>query len=720
MASQPGGGCWQPSERLLTEALRQGAPRAFATGEPLDRGQLLRAPVRWPRPQLLDTIVAGPGPKAQNALAMLGADTIGGLLQHLPRTASVAKAIEDLTIGESATIVVYVETIRSRPVRRRGMRPMVEASLSDGTGRLQAAFFNQPWLVDRYRPGTRLLVQGVVQPGGKLRLSGHAPTSLQPGSAEGAATYPATDGIGSTQIAALVAEHLSCAHDLTETLPGRLRADQALCGVADAYTAMHSGAMEGGRQRLAFEELLVEQLVQRRLRDMPRAGLVATALAEPPTLTKRWREDLLPFTPTEDQHRAIAELDAELAREEPMQRLLLGDVGAGKTVVAVHAMLRAAEHGRQAALMAPTETLARQHFRTLQQLVPGELLPMALLTGSTKAADRRRILYALRGGQLGLVIGTHALIEDPVVFHALSVVVIDEQHRFGVRQRARLEAKAPTGRTPHVLHLTATPIPRTQRLLEFGAIDVTELRGLPRGRQPIETHIAETGEDRERAYTLLREQVAAGRQAFVVCPLVEDSEELEARSATAEFLRLQEGPLRGLRLELMHGQMPPADKEAAMARFVAGEAQVLIATTVIEVGIDVPNATVMLIEDAERFGISQLHQLRGRVGRGAHGGSCVLFGRERSPRLKALAEHRDGFALAEIDLRLRGEGELTGVRQSGMARYRAARLPDDEVLLERAHIAADAILAEDPSLTSPSYALLGLEVESIRQSRVAA
>jgi ATP-dependent DNA helicase RecG len=696
------------------------AARGFADGQPLDRGQLLRAPVRWPRPAHLDEVVHGPGPKAQTALQTLGADTVGGLLQHLPRTASVASTIEELAIGESATIVVVVESIRSRPVRRRGMRPMVEATVGDGTGKLKVAFFNQPWLVDRYRPGTRLLVQGVIQPGGKLRLAGHAPTQLTPGSAEGAATYPASEGITSTQIAALVQQHLPKARDLVEVLPGRIRASERLAGVADATVAMHVGAMESGRRRLAFEELLTEQLVQRRLRDLPREGLVATPLAEAPTLTRRWREELLPFAPTDDQARAIGELDGELAREVPMQRLLLGDVGAGKTVVAVHAMLRAAEHGRQAALMAPTETLARQHFRTLQELVPGELLPMALLTASTKAADRKRILYALRGGQLGIVIGTHALLEDPVQFHALSVVVIDEQHRFGVRQRARLEAKAPEGRTPHVLHLTATPIPRTQRLLEFGAVDVTELRALPRGRQPIVTHVAETADDREHAYHLLREQVAEGRQAFVVCPLVADSEELEARSAIAEFERLGAGPLRGLHLELLHGQMPAPEKEAAMARFVSGAAQVLVATTVIEVGIDVPNATVMLIEDAERFGIAQLHQLRGRVGRGAYGGTCVLFGQARSPRLKALVEHRDGFRLAEIDLQLRGEGELTGLKQSGMARYRAARLPDDEDLLERAHVIADDLLSVDPALTAPEHVLLGQAVEEIRRSRIAA
>lgn len=695
--------------------------RGFATGEPVDRGTLLRAPVRWPRPSVLQRAVAGPGPKAQAALEQLGADTVGGLLQQLPRTASVAKPIAALAIGESATIVAVVDTIRSRPVRRRGMRPVVEAKLTDGTGFLHAAFFNQPWLVDRYRPGTRLLVQGVVQPGGKLRLSGHAPTQQQPGSAEGAATYPVTAGISSTQLAALVAEHSEALVHIPELLPGWVRARLGLCGVAEALSGMHRGALEGGRRRLAFEELLIEQLVQRRLRDLPRGKLVARGLDEPPTLTRRWREELLAFELTADQQRAIAELDREMAGTLPMQRLLLGDVGAGKTVVAVHAMLRAAEHGRQAALLAPTETLARQHFRTLQSLLSEELLlPVELLTGSTKAGDRKRILHGLASGQLGLVIGTHALLEDPVVFHALSVVVIDEQHRFGVRQRARLEAKAPPGQTPHVLQMTATPIPRTQRLLEFGAVDVTELRALPSGRRPVSTDVAETAEDREYAYDTLRDAVAEGRQAFVVCPLVEDSDELEARSATAEFERLRNGPLAGLSLELLHGQMSSADKESAMARFVSGSAHVLVATTVIEVGIDVPNATVMLIEDAERFGLAQLHQLRGRVGRGVHGGHCILLGRATSPRLKAMVEHHDGFALAEIDLRLRGEGELTGVRQSGMARYRAARLPEDAELLERASEVADALVETDPALQDPVNAMLGRLVEEVRESRVAA
>ncbi len=427
------------------------------------------------------------------------------------------------------------------------------------------------------------------------------------------------------------------------------------------------------------------------------------------------------------------ELDADLARDLPMQRLLMGEVGSGKTVVALHAMLRAVEHGRQAALMAPTETLAEQHFATVTSLLPGSgetgLLAelrdppvprAALLTGSATAAHRREVLAQLASGELGLVVGTHALIEEPVAFADLGVVVVDEQHRFGVRQRAALDAKAPPGLSPHVLHMTATPIPRTLRLASFGALDVTELRELPRGRRPIATHVCSTERERARAYERIREELAAGRQAYVVCPLVEESEALQARAATEEFERLREGELRDFEVELLHGQLKPADKAAAMARFSSGEAQVLVATTVIEVGIDVPNATVMVVEDAERYGISQLHQLRGRVGRGEHPSLCLLFGPRESRRLQALADHRDGFRLAEIDLELRGEGELTGTRQSGLARFRVARLPEDAALLARAHAHAERLLEHDPQLAAPEHALLAGALAEAEAEPVAA
>ena len=515
-------------------------------------------------------------------------------------------------------------------------------------------------------------------------------------------------------------EHLQTAFDTIEPLPGRLRAHQRLPDRSGALLAAHAGEGDDGRRRLAFEELLLDQIVQLRLRNETRAALEATPLADAPTLSAAWRASELPFTPTDDQFAAMDEIDQDLARPRPMQRLLMGEVGSGKTVVALHAMLRAVEHGAQAAMMAPTETLAEQHFATLQALMPGSLVPAALLTGSTSAARRRETLARLATGELPLVVGTHALIEETVEFHHLAVVVVDEQHRFGVDQRRALDAKAPAGLAPHVLHMTATPIPRTLRLASFGALDVTTLRQLPKGRQPIETHVADGERARSRAYERIREELRAGRQAFIVCPLVEESELLQARAATAEYERLKATELADFDVVLLHGQMKSREKAAAMESFAAGNADVLVATTVIEVGIDVPNATVMLVEDAERYGISQLHQLRGRVGRGEHPSLCLLFGPADSARLKALAQHSDGFRLAEIDLELRGEGELTGTRQSGLARFRFARLPEDAPLLERAHGAALDLLAADPDLAEPEHVLLAERLAGIEAEPVAA
>jgi len=411
-----------------------------------------------------------------------------------------------------------------------------------------------------------------------------------------------------------------------------------------------------------------------------------------------------------------------------MQRLLMGEVGSGKTVVALYAMLRAIEHGHQAAMMAPTETLAEQHFATIQRLMGAEPLAAALLTGSTPAARRRDILAKLASGELGMVVGTHALIEPDVVFASLAVAVIDEQHRFGVRQRAALADSQPT--PPHTLHMTATPIPRTLALARYGDLDLSTLHELPRGRQPVATRLVTGERARERAYEELRAQLKAGRQAFVVCPLVEEAEppipvdggvigdgassETGQKAATAELARLRDGELEGYRLALLHGAMRPREKQEAMAAFASGQADVLVATTVIEVGIDVSNATVMLIENAERFGISQLHQLRGRVGRGEHRASCFLVGPPQSrgsARLRALVEHADGFRLAEIDLELRKQGELIGTRQSGVAELRVARLPDDAQLLERARAQAEAIMASDPQLQDPKHGLLGVALE---------
>jgi ATP-dependent DNA helicase RecG len=684
-------------------------PTAFASSLQLDRDDLLAAPLRWPRPSALDVELKLKPPRAADAAQQLGLHTVGDLLEHLPRDRREARTIATLTAAESATVVVEVRSISSRPVRRRGMKPLVEATVADETGIMKATFFNQPWLERKYAPGTRLVLHGKYAARNAFRVTSHAPTDERTGGEGEVAHYPATEGLSSTQILALVRQHLPAVEHALEPLPARLRARGPLPDRQAALVAAHAGDHEGGRRRLAFDELLLAQLSLLRRRARRRAAGSAPVL-DPPSgplsLSQRWREELLPFALTGDQLAAIAVLDEELAQPRPMQRLLMGEVGSGKTVVALHAMLRAVEHDMQAVFMAPTETLADQHFATLQALLPGESVRAALLTGSTPAGRRTDILNKLSTGELSFVVGTHALVEPDVHFDRLAVVVVDEQHRFGVRQRAALDAKAQAGLVPHVLHMTATPIPRTMALLHYGDLDVTALRELPRGRQPVTTHVASTDGERARAYARIREELDAGRQAFVVCPLVEESEALQARAATAEYERLRGGELKDYRVALLHGQMRPKDKQAAMLAFAGGGADVLVATTVVEVGIDVPNATVMLVEGAERYGISQLHQLRGRVGRGEHAAVCLLFGPKNAARLRALAQHSDGFELAQIDLELRGEGELAGTRQSGLAQFKVARLPEDEALAETAKVYAEALLDADPQLSRPEHALL--------------
>jgi len=716
-------------------------PRAFASIESLTRDELLLAPVHWPRPSRLeDALEVAPG-KMADGLHTLGLTSVGALLEHLPRDSRDARTVSGLKGGEAATVAVQVRTIAARPVRRRGMKPLVEATVFDETGTMRATFFNQPWLAQRYKPGTRLMLHGKTTARGTFNVAHHAVGSdlgADPGGSETGAPgeivahYPATEGVSSTQILTLVRGCRAGLADVPETLSAAARVSERLPDRASALAAMHFARTpqerESGRERLAFEELLLTQLVFLRRRARRRACKGAPLLDRAPSLSERWLKHELPFALTGDQCRAIETIDRDLTQERAMQRLLLGEVGSGKTVVAVWALLRAVEHGMQAALMAPTETLAEQHFATLQQLLGGEQanVTCALLTGSTPARRRADTLGKLVGGELSLIVGTHALIEPDVEFRALAVAVVDEQHRFGVRQRAALDAKAGVGpngdrAAPHVLHMTATPIPRTLALANYGDLDTTMLRELPRGRQPIETRIVSGETERERAYEQLREQLRAGRQAYVVCPLIEQIEDGEAgiiaggqsdlRTATAELERLRKGELRDHRLVLLHGGMRPREKAEAMAQFASGTADVLVATTVIEVGIDVPNATVMLIENAERFGISQLHQLRGRVGRGEHRSSCLLMGPPGAARLRALQRHADGFELAEIDLRLRSEGELIGVRQSGIGQHQIACLPDDADLLERARARAEMIVADDPRLREPEHALLSDALE---------
>ncbi len=707
---------------------------AFATSEQLEPSELEAAPVRYPRPSMLGAALSLEGAKTRKAAESLGLATVADLLLHLPRDRREARAVAELVPGDSATVVVEVRSISSRSVRRRGMRPLVEATVADASGAMKATFFNQPWLEQRYPVGTRLALHGKFEGGrgsgvrGRFRVQAHARTGEAVSGGDGGAGglvahYPATEGLSSTQILALVTEHRAAFAEVVEPLPAVVLARERLPARAAALAEVHfPGGSDSGfdvaRRRLAFDELLLVQLALLRRRLRRSASSTAPVLDAERTLTARWLSEMLPFSLTGDQSHALDAVDRDLAQAVPMQRLLMGEVGSGKTVVAMYALLRAVEHGYQGALMAPTETLAEQHFATIQRLMPGSVVPLGLLTGSTPGRRRADLLGKLGSGELPLIVGTHALIEDPVQFARLGVAVVDEQHRFGVRQRAALDGKAaansdPAGSSapahparPHILHMTATPIPRTLALAGYGDLDFTLLRELPAGRRPIKTFVCSSAGERERAYDRIREELRVGRQAFVVCPLVEESEVLQARAATAEFERLRSGELRDFEVVLVHGQLRSAAKQAAMAAFASGAADVLVATSVIEVGIDVPNATVMLVEDADRYGISQLHQLRGRIGRGSHDSVCLLFGSKDSLRLRALANHTDGFKLAEVDLELRGEGELVGTRQHGLAQFRVAELPRDAVLLERARRYAEEVVSDDPELAEPEHALL--------------
>jgi ATP-dependent DNA helicase RecG len=577
---------------------------------------------------------------------------------------------------------------------------------------MKATWFNQAYLADRLRPGTRLLLNGKLESRG-FKVAAHE--VLAGGPATGIHTtglvpmHPASQRLVANRLREWAHLALDAAPLAIEPLPAELRARRRMPGEEDALRTVHfPRRLEDARlarERLAFEELLLHQValaLRRRSRRESQPG-IALAAPAPGGLVERWLASL-PFEPTADQLQAFAEIDADLASGQPMQRLLMGEVGSGKTVCALYAMLRALEGGRQAALMAPTETLAEQHAITLDRLLASEAVPFALLTGATGAPRRRETLGRLASGELGLVVGTHALIEPDVEFAGLAVCVVDEQHRFGVSQRKALDAKGPGECAPHVLHMTATPIPRTLSLTAYGDLDSTAIHQLPAGRQPVRTWVV--GEEkRGGALGFIRERLAEGRQAFVVCPLVSDSEKLNAKAAAVEAERLRAGELSDFSVGLLHGQMSSREKTAAMEAFVAGESDVLVATTVIEVGIHVPNATVMLIEGAEHYGLSQLHQLRGRVGRGEHESHCILFADPESElarkRMEAIGRISDGFELAEVDLSLRGEGEILGTRQHGLPRFRIADLPDDAALLADARREVLALLRADAALAGP-------------------
>ncbi len=707
---------------------------AFGGASEPTRDELLAAPVRWPRPSRLDApleTLAGAGPKLAEAAADAGIGSVGDMLWHLPHTQrdrAEVKPLGELRIGEEATILGEVRSSKVRRIPGRRLT-ILEVTIADETGTVKATWFNQHWLARRMTPGTRVLVQGSLDRRGfKARSQEVLATKVDPSEGRGGRTrgvpgerppagihttglvpvHPATGRLRPQRLREWAWQACGLADDVIEGVPAEVRVRHGLTGVGEALRAAHFPAsadeLAEARRSLVFEELFLHQVVLAERRVRRRSARAGVVFEGPGELAGRWL-DSLPFEPTGAQLTAFDEIDADLGSGLPMQRLLMGEVGSGKTVVALYAMLRALESGQQAVLMAPTETLAEQHAMTLHRLLAGDLIPFAVLTGSTPASRRRETLDRLASGELGLLVGTHALIEPTVEFARLGVVVVDEQHRFGVRQRAALDAKGPPGIAPHILHMTATPIPRTLSLTAYGDLDTTALRELPAGRRPVTTSLVEP-DRRAGAYEHLRARLREGRQAFVVCPLVNESDKLAGRAASVEAKWLAEGELRDFSVGVLHGQMPSAAKAEAMAAFAEATTDVLVATTVIEVGIDVPNATVMLIEGAERFGVSQLHQLRGRIGRGEHESECMLFpdeaGELARQRLEAVVREHDGFALAEVDLRLRGEGEILGTRQSGLPRFAIASLPEDGEQLLAARSDLAGLLGRHGTLDVPA------------------
>jgi ATP-dependent DNA helicase RecG len=673
-------------------------------------------------------VLRGVGPKRAAALAQMGIETLLDLLTHYPRRyvdRTREAFVADLRPGEEATVLVTVVDAESR--RTRQGRSMTTVRCLDPAGtRLTLTFFNQAWRERQLTPGTEVVVFGRLELfRGARRMTAPVVDPIGDRTGRIVPIYPQSErGLSTWELGDLVAEALrrAEARRFADPVPAAVRRSLGMVGRDAALRAIHNpedlGEKERARRRLAFDELLRVQLalVQRKRQLEHQARGVAHPVDGP--LLAGFL-DRLPFPLTGAQQRVVSEIGTDLARPVPMHRLLQGDVGAGKTVVAVATLLAAVDGGHQGALMAPTEVLAEQHGAGVRALLEGLTVPddatllgerplrVELLTHRTGAAERRAILSGLQAGQVDLLIGTHALIQDAVVFDRLGVVVIDEQHRFGVEQRAALRARGRGGTTPDVLVMTATPIPRTAAMTVYGDLDVSVLDELPPGRTPIDTRWSATEADVAATWQAVRDEVAAGRQGYVVTPLVDESEKLDVASATETFERLAAEELAGLRLGLLHGRLAPAEKDAVMGAFRRAELDVLVATTVIEVGVDVPNATVMVILDADRFGIAQLHQLRGRVGRGRHVSSCHLVavldepeGGPAAARLAAMVRTTDGFELAEVDLDLRGEGTIMGERQKGRNDLKLASLRKDRELVAQARQVALELVDEAGTLTA--------------------
>lgn len=650
--------------------------------------------------------------------------------------------IADLEPGREQTVRAQVWSTKERKIgfRLRG----AEATIGDSSGMMRCLWFNQPWIAKQLPVNSEIVVAGKVSAReGRPQFDN---PEWEPWSPELMHTgrlvpiYPLTAGLQNRTVRRVLRDALDFfVHRLPDPLPESMRERLGLVSIAEAVTQMHyptdRASLEAARRRLAIEELLPIQLtmlLRRRLfqKSAPAEPMPLSAATEKAFLAS------LPFTLTGAQQRVLFDVMNDARKPLPMSRLIQGDVGSGKTVIAAAALVAAAENGRQAVMMAPTEILAEQHFRTLKQIFGGEFgagnvvtafprflggkpLRIALLTGSLKAKERTEIYRAIERGEIDIMCGTHALIQGAVRFHDLGIAVVDEQHRFGVMQRAALREKGSQGaHTPHMLVMTATPIPRTLALTIYGDLDVSVIDELPPGRQPIKTTWVGPDE-RGDAERFVRAQIEQGRQAFVICPLVEESETLDVKSATAEYDRLRTQVYPDLRLELLHGRMSGKQKEAIMRRFSAGEADILVSTAVIEVGIDIPNASVMMIEGADRFGLAQLHQFRGRVGRGADQSYCLLLSEEPSEeaqkRLELMEETNDGFKLAEADMATRGPGQFFGTKQSGLPGLKVARLSDVKII-ETSREEAARLLDDDPGLTKPPNHALNIKVRALMES----
>ncbi|MDQ1439076.1 MAG: ATP-dependent helicase RecG [Acidimicrobiaceae bacterium] len=674
------------------------------------------------------SVLNGVGAKSAADLAAIDVLTVLDLLTHYPRRhvdRSREARIADLREGDDGLVLAEIKRVATR--RARNHKILVEVDVSDESGFLRCTFFNQSWRAKQLSEGANAAFFGKVTTfRGKRQMANPLVDLIGNKTGKIVPIYPQSADLSTWEIGRWVEEALQRAGDFADPLPQPVRDELDVVDRTWAFRQIHQpdsmGAVGAARKRLAFDELFrlqVALVMRKRAVEREAKGIQHNVDGE---LAQRFRQRL-PFPLTGAQRRAIDQIESDLAGVHPMHRLLQGDVGAGKTVVAVSALLVSVQGGHQGALMAPTEVLAEQHFLGVRSLLADLTVPdetgslfeerpvrVDLLTNRTTAKERTRLLAGLDDGSVDILIGTHALLTEGVAFKDLGVVVIDEQHRFGVEQRAALRGK---GNDPDVLVMTATPIPRTAAMTVYGDLDVTVLDELPPGRTPIRTVWARGPLEEAEAWARVKAEVAAGRQAYVVCPLVDESERVQARSATDEFERLRAEVFPDLRLGLLHGQMRPADKESAMAAFRRAELDVLVATTVIEVGVDVPNATVMVIEDADRFGIAQLHQLRGRVGRGAAESWCYLLGGDpESERLAAVERSTDGFALAEVDLEIRGEGTVLGTKQKGVSDLKLASLRRDRDLIEQARsiafrmVDADPLLDDNPVLADEVRALL--------------